>query len=258
MVNLGDARQSTPTVSKNLNPEWNVCFDLPIDGIQSDLLEAVCWDRDRFGKDYLGGFDVVVEDIFANGQTVQEVSDVKVAADFQADSLKPRWYRLESRRKGEQKKGAEISGEVQLQFSLADTQDLSARPHEILQKMAILLAMSPEDESDGDEDLAGLDNLDLEDEDEDDDEIDEKNPETSDETDDPTKPAKAAKEKRKRTLRMKRLKKRAKARAYEFTGGTDVVGIVFLEICKITDLPPERNSKWVAMICSPNPCLPAQ
>ena len=256
MVNLGDARQSTPTVSKNLNPEWNVCFDLPIDGIQSDLLEAVCWDRDRFGKDYLGGFDVVVEDIFANGQTVQEVSDVKVAADFQADSLKPRWYRLESRRKGEQKKGAEISGEVQLQFSLADTQDLSARPHEILQKMATLLAMSPEDESDGDEDLAGLDNLDLEDED--DDEIDEKNPETSDETDDPTKPAKAAKEKRKRTLRMKRLKKRAKARAYEFTGGTDVVGIVFLEICKITDLPPERNSKWVAMICSPNPCSPAQ
>jgi hypothetical protein len=47
---------------------------LPIDGIQSVLLEAVCWDRDRFGKDFLGEFDVVVEDIFANGQTVQEVS----------------------------------------------------------------------------------------------------------------------------------------------------------------------------------------
>ena len=74
MVNLGDSRQSTPTVSKSLNPEWNVTFDLPIEGIQSVLLEAVCWDRDRFGKDFLGEFDVVVEDIFANGQTVQEVS----------------------------------------------------------------------------------------------------------------------------------------------------------------------------------------
>lgn len=73
MINLGDSKQSTPTVSKNLNPEWNVTFDLPIDGIQSVLLEAVCWDRDRFGKDFLGEFDVVVEDIFANGQTVQEV-----------------------------------------------------------------------------------------------------------------------------------------------------------------------------------------
>ena len=185
---------------------------------------------------------------------MQEVSDVKVVAGFPTDSLKPRWYTLESKRKGEQKKGAKISGEVQLQFSLADTQDSSARPQDILQKLATLLAMSPEDGSDGDEDLAELGNLDLEDEDEDEDEMDEKNPETSDETDDPTKPAKAAKEKRKRTLRMKRLKKRAKARAYEFTGGTDVVGIVFLEICKITDLPPERNSKCVVILCSPNPC----
>ena len=79
-MNLGDARQSTPTVSKNLNPEWNVCFDLLIDGIQSALLEAVCWDRDRFGKDYLGEFDVVLEEIFANGQTMQEVSDLEAAA----------------------------------------------------------------------------------------------------------------------------------------------------------------------------------
>ena len=208
------------------------------------MLEAVCWDRDRFGKDYLGEFDVVVEEIFANGQTVQEVSNVRAAAGLLADFSKPRWYTLESRRKGEQKKGAKISGEVQLQFSLVDTQDSSAPPNETLQKLATLLDMSPEDESDVDEDLAGLDNLDLEDEDVDDDEIDEKNLETSDETDDPSKPAKAAKEKRKRKLRMRQLKKRAKARAYEFTGGTDVVGIVFLEICKITDLPPERNSKW--------------
>lgn len=161
---------------------------------------------------------------------------------------------MESRRKEGKKKGAKISGEVQLQFSLVDTSDLSAPPQDVLQKFATLVAMSPEDESDGDEDLSRLDSLDLEDEDEDEDGIDEKNPETSDETDDPAKPAKAEKEKRKRRLKMKRLKKRAKARAYEFTGGTDVVGIVFLEICKITDLPPERNSKRTVISCSPNSC----
>ena len=49
------------------------------------MLEAVCWDRDRFGKDYLGGFDVVVEDIFANSQTVQEVSRLEAATDLSAD-----------------------------------------------------------------------------------------------------------------------------------------------------------------------------
>lgn len=218
------------------------------------MLEAVCWDRDRFGKDYLGEFDVAVEEIFANSQTAQEVSELQAVADVSADFSKPRWYTLESRRKGEQKRGAKISGEVQLQFSLVDTQDSSARPPEILQKLAALLALSAEDESDGDEDLTRLDSLDLEDDDEDEDELDEKNPDTSDETDDPTKPAKAEKEKRKRRLRLKRMKTRAKARAYEFTGGTDVVGIVFLEICKITDLPPERNSKRAATICSHNFC----
>ena len=48
-------------------------FDLPVVGVQSLLLEAVCWDKDRFGKDYLGEFDVALEDIFANGKTVQDV-----------------------------------------------------------------------------------------------------------------------------------------------------------------------------------------
>lgn len=250
-MNLGDAKQSTPTISKNLNPEWNVSFDLPIDGIQSVLLEAVCWDRDRFGKDYLGEFDVVVEDIFANSRMVQEVSYLWSSYRPAADSPKPRWYTLESRRKGGKKKGAKISGEVQLQFSLVDTSDPSARPEDVLQKLAALVAISPEDESDGDEDLSRRVSLDLEDDDEDEDEVDEKNLETSDETDDPAKPAKKEKEKRRRRLEMKRLKKRAKARAYEFTGGTDVVGIVFLEICKITDLPPERNSKRIVFIWSP-------
>lgn len=218
------------------------------------LLEAVCWDRDRFGKDYLGEFDVVVEDIFTNGQTVQEVSYILSSCRFPTDFPKPRWYTLESRRKGGKKNGAKISGEVQLQFSLVDTSDSSARPQDVLQKLATLVAISPDDESDADEDLSRLDSLDLDDEDDDEDEIDEKNPETSDETDDPAKPAKAEKEKRKRRLKIKRLKKRAKARAYEFTGGTDVVGIVFLEICKITDLPPERNGKRRVIICSPDLC----
>ena len=71
---MGDARESTPIISKNLNPEWNVSFDLPVIGSQSLLLEAVCWDKDRMGKDYLGEFDVAIEDIFDNGQIVQEVS----------------------------------------------------------------------------------------------------------------------------------------------------------------------------------------
>lgn len=156
-----------------------------------------------------------------------------------ADVLQPHWYRLESRRNSKKKKGGDVSGEVQLQFTLADTSDPSAEPQDLLQKLSTLTAMTPDEDSDEEEDLSRLDSLDIDDDEED--EADDKEPATSDETDDAAKPEKA--EKRKRRLRMKRLKRKTKARAYEFAGRADVVGIVFLEIGKINDLPPERNSR---------------
>ena len=70
-MNLGTSKQSTPTISKNLNPEWKICFDMPLVGVP--LVECICWDRDRWGKDYMGEFDIAVEDIFANGKPQQEV-----------------------------------------------------------------------------------------------------------------------------------------------------------------------------------------
>ncbi|KAI2024971.1 phosphatidylserine decarboxylase, partial [Ophidiomyces ophidiicola] len=70
VVTLGDSRQSTPTISKTLNPEWHVSFDLPVVGVP--LLECVCWDKDRFGKDYMGEFDIPLEDLFADGRVYQE------------------------------------------------------------------------------------------------------------------------------------------------------------------------------------------
>lgn len=72
-MTLGDTSQSTPTIMKTLNPEWNVSFDLPIVGAQSLVLEVVCWDKDRIGKDYLGEFDVTLEEIFTKKQIKQEV-----------------------------------------------------------------------------------------------------------------------------------------------------------------------------------------
>lgn len=73
VLRLGDSYQSTHAIMKTLNPEWNVSFDLHVVGLQSLLLEAVCWDKDRFGKDYLGEFHIALEDIFANQQLRQEV-----------------------------------------------------------------------------------------------------------------------------------------------------------------------------------------
>ena len=242
-MTLGDAKQSTPTISKTLNPEWNVSFDLPVVGVQSLLLEAVCWDKDRVGKDYLGEFDVAVEDIFENGQVSQEVDFITWTFFLNpTNHLQPKWYTLKSKRKDEKKKkGSGISGEVQLQFSMADPSNTAASPQDILQKFMFMAASSPGLDGTDDIDFSRLDSNDQNDDDEDDNEL-----ETSDETEDLKDSSKLdVSEKKKKKLRLKRLKKKTKARAYEFTGGTDVVGIVFLEISKITDLPPERNSELV-------------
>lgn len=128
-----------------------------------------------------------------------------------------------------------------MQFTMADPSNPSATPQEILQKFMAMTAVSPGPEADDMDDFSRVESNDRND-DEDDEEQD---LDTSDETEEPGKLD--VSEKKKKKLRLKRLKKKTKARAYEFTGGTDVVGIVFVEICKITDLPPERNSKGLTL-----------
>ncbi|KAL3466230.1 phosphatidylserine decarboxylase-domain-containing protein [Aspergillus heterothallicus] len=213
IVTLGEARQSTPTIFKTLNPEWNVTFEMPVLGVP--LLECICWDHDRFGKDYLGEFDIPLEDIFADGEIQQQ----------------PKWYTLKSNRKSGKRKDSNVSGEILLQFSLSDPANPTSSPTEIYQRFKTLVCAGEEDDyfpsvssstileesGDGNEE------------------------ETSDETDDPTKPEVV--EKRRKRLRLKRLKRKSLAqRAYQFSGvGNGVQGIVFMEIVKVTDLPPERN-----------------
>jgi phosphatidylserine decarboxylase len=221
VVTLGESKNATHSVPKTLNPEWNVTMQMPVSGVNSLLVDCVCWDKDRFGKDYLGEFDLAVEDIFADGQTEQP----------------PKWYTLKSKRPGG-KKSSTVSGEVLLQFTLFDSTELTATPAQVMEKLHAITgeavtppAVTPtrqmSDTSGGTDGPEGY----FEEEEEDE--------EPSDETDDPTKPVNV--EKRKRKLRLKGLRKKKQLNAYEFSGESEVVGIVFLEIGKITDLPPERN-----------------
>jgi phosphatidylserine decarboxylase len=218
VLSLGDARQATPTINKTLNPEWNTTVDLPIMGEQSLLLEVHCWDKDRFGKDYMGEFDVILEDQFLSGNPLQE----------------PRWFKLESKRSG--KKKSVVSGEVQIQFSLVDTSDPSASPQQILQKFLAIAGQTPSPNDEESELLLRADsnNTDVDDDDE-----------SSDEVQDESKKAEKREKHRKR-LRMARLKRKAKqVTGYEYSSNGEVAGVLFLEIQKITDLPPERNSEFL-------------
>ncbi|KAG2162241.1 hypothetical protein JADG_001980 [Aureobasidium aubasidani] len=136
----------------------------------------------------------------------------------------PKWYKLESRKSGRKKSNA--SGEVLLKFSVFDPINPSATAQQTLQKFYGVVAL--EDPAEGDEDLDELARAgDSVDEDEDGDEDDSGSPEQT--------------EKRKKRHRLARLKRKTKLKAYEFNGMSAVAGVLFVEIQKVTDLPPERN-----------------
>jgi phosphatidylserine decarboxylase len=123
-----------------------------------------------------------------------------------------------------------------MQFSLIDTYYPTATEEETLRRYKSVIAAGYEDD---DEILSRTPTLDDEEAPAEDGDDAENDHETSDETDEPSGKA-AKKEKKKRKARLRR--KSIAVRAYEFVGGVgDVSGIIFMEILKITDLPPERN-----------------
>ncbi|KAH6649909.1 phosphatidylserine decarboxylase-domain-containing protein [Chaetomium tenue] len=238
VLTLGEAKHITHTESKTLNPEWNEQCELPVAGVQSLLLDVCAWDKDRFGKDYLGEFDLALEEIFADEKTEQM----------------PKWYPLKSKRPG--KKTSIVSGEVLLQFTLFDSTNPQATDEQIFEKFTALVksapgadtsrnptpsrtpVLAPVKQGKAPSPSPPLGERRAEEHDEED-EYDVYEDETP-EDEDPTKPEAA--EKRRRKLRISGLKRKKRDNPYEFiNGGSDVVGIIFLEIGKITDLPPESN-----------------
>jgi len=132
------------------------------------------------------------------------------------------------------------SGEVLLEISLYDPFHTSATSQHIHQKLMGITAADndvEEDDEDLERSISRIDSLELDDDDDDEESaLDEPPEDAKDET----------VEKKRRRLRLARLRKKAKQRAYEFSGLSDLDGVLFLEIGSINDLPPERNG----MICS--------
>lgn len=225
VLTLGDAKEATSVISKTLNPEWNQTFELPVLTADSALLEAVCWDKDRFRNDYMGEFDVVLEDLFASGSTTTEA----------------KWFPVKAKRSGRRKakKDSNISGEILIKFTLYDPLNTSATPEQTLQRFYGVVAEDDDDEDD-DDILARIQTRDLDDLSEEDDE--DKDP--SDETDEGVSTPSGnseEKQRRRRRAKIKKLKRKSKLKAYEFSNTSDVAGVLFLEINRITDLPPEKN-----------------
>lgn len=215
ILSLGDYRFVTEVIPKTLDPTWNATFEMSLSGVGAPTLQCVCWDKDFVGKEYMGEFEVTLDELFTDGRIETE----------------PRWFPLKSTQKN-----THISGEIQLQFSLLDSIDVAATTDQISQKWQLWLGSlvsTPASEEENLDRQLGEAGIDLDDDD-DDDSSDGADEAKSDEGSQVGKlaPTKAKKEK---------LKAKVKQKAYEFSHGSDCVGIVYLEVSKITDLPPEHN-----------------
>ena len=98
---------------------------MPISDTRSLVLGVCCWDKDRFGKDYLGEFDLALEEIFS-GDKVE---------------LPPKWFPLKSKRPG--KKTGVVSGEVLLQFTLSDSTNKQATARQVFEKLSAITGGLP-------------------------------------------------------------------------------------------------------------------
>lgn len=144
-----------------------------------------------------------------------------------------------------------MSGEVLLQFTLIDTTDPAASHEQAMEKLRALVRSVPVSNSQTSTPAAtAIPQTDplaefVEDDDDDISDYEEDSPEDGEgegegEGEDPSKPETA--EKRRRRLRIRGLKRKNRRGAYAFTNSdSDVVGIIYLEIARITDLPPESN-----------------
>ncbi|KAL7275718.1 phosphatidylserine decarboxylase [Rhizina undulata] len=210
VVSLSEYRFQTQVVPKTLDPIWNNSFEMPLSGVNNPTLVCVCWDKDLIGKDYMGEIEVSLDEYFANGQVSQE----------------PRWFPLKSSRKK-----ATISGEIQLHLSLYDSTNENATQEQISQKWQAWLSFfatvtSPAPSGDDEDPLSREDSP------------------SDDEDDESPGPDDMGSIRSGRTLKKGEKKKKGKdkkSQPYELYGGSDVVGVIFLEVSRITDLPPERN-----------------
>ncbi|KAI8050436.1 C2 domain-containing protein, partial [Syncephalis plumigaleata] len=97
---LGEQKHSTHVCLETLSPTWDDKFDLvlPVSKPPTHLV-IVCWDKDRFGRDFMGEIKIPIADLFMrNGRPRL----------FENNG--PQWYKLETRGK------EVVSGEIQLHW----------------------------------------------------------------------------------------------------------------------------------------------
>ncbi|CAG8630501.1 12901_t:CDS:10 [Funneliformis mosseae] len=106
-MNIDDATDQTQVINKSLNPRWDAVFDHKIDPENPPKqIHMTCWDKDVFGRDYMGEIFISLENLWGNNNGCISYNDMLNL---------PQWYPLTTTRKSE-----DVSGQVLVKIGLID------------------------------------------------------------------------------------------------------------------------------------------
>ncbi|KAK9367025.1 phosphatidylserine decarboxylase-domain-containing protein [Lipomyces kononenkoae] len=224
VIVFDDFKATTQAIPKTLNPEWNAVFDVPLYPAESEyIIEGTLWDKDRFSKQYLGNFDISVVEKFSENE----------AKVIDNDENEPRWYSLYSARA----KKTYVKGGVYIKLALVCPHDPGASNEVLLRKWQAIVFSNPDRETPS-QSLSDSENV-----------FDYSGSSLENSEEESEAPSEAIADKEStyltvpKTSRRRRLglRSRPSYKPYHVGSLADVVGVVFFEIVKVTDLPPERN-----------------
>ncbi|KAG9305463.1 hypothetical protein G9A89_021181 [Geosiphon pyriformis] len=105
VLQIGDEIHQTQVVNKNLNPRWDASFETPVSTREppKEIL-LTCWDKDAFGKDYMGEIKVSLQELWQDGYLGYDDPENKV-----------KWYPLQNISRP---KESSISGAIAIKVGL--------------------------------------------------------------------------------------------------------------------------------------------
>lgn len=108
-----EKKYSTKVIKQTLDPVWNYEFEIKLQPSKlPSLFNITIWDKDTFGRDFLGEVSIPVKNIFDRNNG--GLSD-GVPRHYNDPLNQPQWYMLNKRMEKNN-----VSGEVQIKFGFLE------------------------------------------------------------------------------------------------------------------------------------------
>ncbi|KAI8376351.1 C2 domain-containing protein [Radiomyces spectabilis] len=113
VVRINSKKYKTKVIDQTLDPVWNFEFDVPLEpGKLPTLINITVWDKDTFGRDFLGEVSIPFKNIF--DRNAGGLSD-GVARHYSDEANQTAWYTLNKRTEKNN-----VSGEVAIKFGFME------------------------------------------------------------------------------------------------------------------------------------------